>query len=241
MTQNPATTPAARPTYRAAPAASGDDLDALLDSIMGEDPGPRQERSDVALREVARQRIEQQRLAEQRARQTERVTDDLRGQIRAIALQVQKLSEATANQAEQGRAIQELRQAMRDIVVATHKPAQPALPSFNAELQLPSLQIKLVLAQAAHLLYQAGKDVAVLGNWSMLFAGISLGTLLPVALAFAEPDAIRFWVYLAIAIFAALVSLVFGALTYQARRRAANARRAMDDTTLTRTIPVGGQ
>lgn len=241
MTQNPASPPQARSTFRPAPAGSGDDLDALLDSIMGEDPGPRPEARDRALREAARQRLDQQRVVEQRVRQSERITDELRGQIRAIAMQVQKLNEATASQADQARAIQELRQAMRDVVVATHKPGPLAAPSFNAELQLPSLQIKLVLAQAAHLLHQADRDVAVLGSWSMLFAGITLGTLLPAGLSLSDVDSTRLWVYLAIVIFSAVVSLVFAFLSFQAHRRAGQARRAMDDTMLTRTIPVGNQ
>src|SRR5688500_1997399 len=153
MTQNPPTPPL-RPAYHSAPDASGDELDALLDSIMGEDPGPRQKRTDAAaIRDAARQRLEQQRAAEQRARQSERAADELGAQIRALALQVQSLSEAAANQAAHGRAIQEMRQAVRDELVATHRQSRP--PAFNAEIQLPSLQIKLVLAQAANLLHLA--------------------------------------------------------------------------------------
>lgn len=241
MAQNPASPPAPRSAYRPAPAGGGDDLDALLDSIMGDDPGPRQERAENGgAREAARQRLEQQRADAQRVRQSDRVADELRSQIRSIALQVQALSEATANQAAQGRAIQELRQAMRDVVVASHKQARPQAPAFNAELHLPSLQIKLVLAQAANLLHQADKDVAVLGNWSMLFGGVSLGTLLSVVLSIGGPYTTYFWIYLAVSVFAFLVAMVFAFLTHQARRRVANARRAMDESTLTRTVPVGG-
>jgi hypothetical protein len=142
---------------------------------MGEDPGPRQERTDAAaIRDAARQRLDQQRAAEQRAHPSERAADELRAQIRALALQVQSLSEATANQAAHGRAIQELRQAVREMLIASQKPSWP--PAFNAEIQLPSLQIKLVLAQEANVLHQAEKDAAVLGNWATLFAGISLGS-----------------------------------------------------------------
>ena len=219
--------------------AGGDDLDALLDSIISDDPGPRPERVEApGAREVARQRLEQ-RAEENRLRQAERVNDELRSQIRSIALQVQELSDATATQAAHTRAIQELRQAMREVVIASHKQPKPSPPQFNAELQLPSLQIKLVLAQAAHLLHQADRDVAVLGNWSMLFGGVCAGTFISVASELFGPYATRFWIYLAVAIFALLVSLVFALLTFQARQRAANARRAMEETTLTRTVPVG--
>ncbi len=208
---------------------------------MGDDPGPRQERAESGgVREAARQRLEQQRADAQRVRQSDRVADELRSQIRSIALQVQALGEATANQAAQGRAIQELRQAMREVVVASHKQSKPEAPSFNAELQLPSLQIKLVLAQAANLLHQADKDVSVLGSWSMFFGGVSLGTLLSVVFAIGGPYTTYFWIYLAVSVFAFLVAMVFAFLTQQARRRVADARRAMDESTLTRTVPVGG-
>lgn len=242
MTQNPASPPLSRSTYRPASAAGGDDLDALLDSIMGEDPGPPQPQPDSSpARETARQRPVPQRVDEARVRQVAQVTDDLRHQIRSLALQVQSLNEASATQAAQGRAIQELRQAVREILVATHKQKERAAPAFNAELQLPALQIKLVLAQAANLLHQADKDVAVLGNWSMLFGGITLGMLLSIGFSISGPYTTYFWIYLSVAVFAFLVSLVFAFLTYQARRRAASARRAMDESTLTRTVPVGGQ
>ena len=242
MTQNPASPPLSRSAYRPAPAVGGDDLDALLDSIMGDDPGPPQPQPDpVPVREAPRQRPVQPRVDESRARQVAQVTDDLRHQIRALALQVQSLNDASATQAAQGRAIQELRQAVREILVATHKQKDRTVPAFNAELQLPALQIKLVLAQAANLLHQADKDVAVLGAWSMLFGGITLGMLLSIGFSITGPYTTHFWIYLSVAIFALLVSLDFAFLTHQARRRVANARRAMDESTLTRTVPVGNQ
>ena len=240
MTQNSVSPTLSRPAYRPVLATGGDTLDALLDSIMGDDPGPKEERVAVAAREEARERQEQRQAEEHRARQAERVADELRAQIHSIALQVQALSEATAHQAEQDHAIQELRQVMRQVVMAAHQQPKPAAPSFNAELQLPSLQIKLVLAQAANLLHQADKEVTVLANWSMLFGGVALGTLLSLLVPLAGPYTTRFWIYLAIAIFAFLVALVFAFLAQQARRRVANARKAMDESTLTRTVPVGG-
>ena len=129
--------------------------------------------------------------------------------------------------------------AMRQVLVATHQPQTPS-PTFNAELQLPSLQIKLVLAQAANLLHQADKDVMILGNCAMLFAGTALGTFLSIAGSIAGPYTTRFWIYLAIAFFALLVSAIFAFLAYQARCRVVNARKAMDESTLTRTVPVNG-
>ena len=238
MTQNPASPTLSRTAPHPATVAAGDDLDALLDSIMGDDPGPRQERVAPAAREGIRQHLEQQHAEEQRARRTEIVTDELRSQVRSLALQVQSISEATETQVAQGRAIQELRQAVREIVVATHRQPKP-LPIFNAELQLPSLQIKLVLAQAANLLHQADKDVTVLGNWSRLFAGVALGTSLSIAFSIFGPYTTRFWIYLAITAFACLVSMVFALLAYRARRRVVEARRAMEESTLTRSIPIG--
>ena len=240
MTQNPISPPLPRPAYRPVLAAGADNLDALLDSIMGDDPGPPQEPVEVAIaRDGARDRQEKQQAEEQRARQAERVAEELRAQIHSIALQVQALSEATAHQAQQDHAIQELRQVMRHLVVAARQQPKPAPPSFNAELQLPSLQIKLVLAQAANLLHQADKEVTVLGNWSMLFGGVSLGTVLSLLVSIAGPYTTRFWISLAIAIFAFLVSMVFAFLTQQARCRVAGARKALDESTLTHTVPIG--
>jgi hypothetical protein len=215
--------------------AADDDLNALLDSIMADDPGPRHAMAPASA--SARNRAEQQ------ARQLELANNELRTQLRAIAMQVQSLSETSATQAEQGRSIQELQQMLRQVVIATHRQPQPTPQQqgtmFNAELQLPSLQIKLVLAQAANLLHQADREVTVLGNWSMFFAGISVGTLLTLMPSLMGPYATRFWIYLAIAVFALLVSLIFALLTYQARRRVARARRAMDESTLTRSVPLG--
>ena len=229
MARDPSRLPIPRPSYRPASAGGGDDLDALLDTILGEDPGPRRERADAARRAAAQQ-----------AQRPDQVTDELRAQIRAIALQVQTLSEATANQAAHTRQIQELRQAMRDVLLITHQQTKQQNPGFNAEVQLPSLQIKLVLAQAAHLLHQADKEAAMLSNWSMLFGGIFVGTLLSVLFSIGGPYTVYFWIYLVVSVFALLVSLVFAILTRQARLRVANARRAMDESTLTRTVPVGG-
>ena len=241
MTQKPSRP--SRAGQRPATAADDDDLNALLDSIMADDPGPRHAMATTS--SSARRRAEQQRAEEEHARQLELVNNELQAQLRAIANQVQSLSEASATQAEQGRAIQELRQALRQVIVATHRPPQPHVQPqqhgtmFNAELQLPSLQIKLVLAQAANLLHQAHKEVTVLGNWSMFFAGISVGTLLSLMSSILGPYTTRFWIYLAIAVFALLVSLIFAVLTFQARRRVARARRAMDESTLTRSVPIG--
>ena len=233
MTQKPSRQP--RAGQRPASAADDDDLNALLDSILADDPGGRHAIAPAS----ARQRAE-----EQQVQQLELANHELRNQLRAIATQVQSLSESSATQAEQGRAIQELRQMLRQIAAATQRPPQPApqpQPSpFNAELQLPSLQIKLVLAQAANLLHQADREVTVLGNWSMFFAGISVGTLLSLTSSILGPYTTRFWIYLAIAVFALLVSLIFALLTYQARRRVARARRAMEESTLTRSVPLGG-
>ena len=189
---------------------------------------------------AARPRPEQ-RAEEQHTRQLELVNNELQAQLRVIANQVQSLSEASATQAEQGRAIQELRQTLRQVILATQQQPQGQQPGtmFNAELQLPSLQIKLVLAQAANLLHQADKEVTVLGNWSMFFAGIGAGTLLSLMSSVLGPYTTRFWIYLAIAAFALLVSLIFALLTWQARRRVARARRAMEESTLTRSVPIG--
>lgn len=241
MTQKPSRQP--RTGQRSGTAADDDDLNALLDSILADDPGQRHAMTPASA--SARQRAEQQRAGEQHAQQLELANNELRNQLRTIALQVQSLSETSATQVEQGRAIHELRQMLRQVVVATHRQSQPPPPQqpgtmFNAELQLPSLQIKLVLAQAANLLHQADREVTMLGNWSMFFAGISVGTLLALMPSVLGPYTTRFWIYLAIAIFALLVSLIFALLTYQARRRVARARRAMDESTLTRSVPIGG-
>ncbi|HZG69890.1 MAG TPA: hypothetical protein VEZ12_24380 [Herpetosiphonaceae bacterium] len=229
MTQKPSRP--SRPGQRPATAADDDDLNALLDSIMADDPGPRHH-AMAPTGGGARPRAEQ-RVEEQQARQLELVSNELQAQLRVIANQVQSLSEASATQAEQGRAIQELRQTLRQVILATQRQPQGQQPAtmFNAELQLPSLQIKLVLAQAANLLHQADKEVTVLGNWSMFFAGVGTGTLLSLMSSVLGPYTTRFWIYLAIAAFALL--------TWQARRRVVRARRAMEESTLTRSVPIG--
>lgn len=237
MTQKPSGQ--GRTGQRSASAADDDDLNALLDAILADDPGTRHAMTPTSA--SARQRAEQQRADEQHA--LEIANNELRSQLRQIALQVQSLNETNATQAEQGRAIHELRQMLRQVVIATQRQPQP-MPQqqggmFNAELQLPALQIKLVLAQAANLLHQADQEVTVLGNWSMFFAGISVGTLLSLMPSVLGPYTTRFWIYLAIAVFALLVSLIFALLTFQARRRVARARRAMDESTLTRSVAVG--
>lgn len=239
MTQNPGGPPLPRTTTRPSMGVAGDDLDALLDSIMGDDPGPRQERAASIARESARQRLEQQRAEEQRTRQADLATDELRQQIAAIGTRLDSLDEVTTRQADQARALQELRQTLREMIAATDKQAKPQASIFNAELQLPSLQIKLVLAQAANLLHQADRDVTVLCAWSMLFTGVSLGTLLSTLFSISGPYTTRFWIYLAVSIFAFVVAIVFTWLTYQAHRRVVQAQRAMEESTVTRAVPIG--
>jgi len=232
MTQNPGNSLPSRSGYR--PAADGsDDLDTLLDAIMADDPGPRQERADAV-----RQRSEQ-RMDETRLRLAERANDDLRSQIRALTLQVQTLSEASATQAAQGHAIQELREAVREAAVTAQTPPKGIPSSFNAEVQLPSLQIRLVLAQAAHLLHQADNEVTVFSSWSMLFRGVTLGAVLGIGFELTGPIGIRLWIYVAVALFALSVAMVFAALNRRARLRVASARKAMDESALTRTMTMG--
>ncbi len=43
---------------------------------------------------------------------------------------------------------------------------------------MPSIKIKLVLAQAANLVHQGDRDVTMLSGWSMLFGGIGIGAFL---------------------------------------------------------------
>jgi hypothetical protein len=73
----------------------------------------------------------------------------------------------------------------------------------------------------------------------MFFAGVGTGTLLSLMSSVLGPYTTRFWIYLAIAAFALLVALIFALLTWQARRRVARARRAMEESTLTRSVPIG--
>lgn len=222
MSQNPYN--AARGAANAA--NTGDDLDALVDSLIGDDPAGRAD--------VARQRAEEARRADV-PRAPDRVTDELRAQIRSIALRVQALSEANASQAQRDREIGELRQAMREVLVATHRQSNPPT-TVTTEVQVPSLQIKLVLAETAHLLHQADRDVATLGSWGMLFGGVGLGTLFALLFEVFKPYTPVFYIQLAVAIFALLVALVFAILTRQARRRAVNAHRILGEGTITRVL-----
>ena len=235
MAQNPARPTLARSAYQ--PAASGDDLDALLDSIMGEDPGTRQDRTSGSAREVMRRRLEQQRGDERRATD-DAVNEELRAQIRALARQVQALNEASAQHTANTRAINELRQGMRDVLAATHPQPRPVPSQLQAEVQLPSIKIKLVLAQAAHLIHQSDRDVTMLGGWSMLFGGIGIGACLSIALDLAGLQSIQRWIFLAVVCFAIVVAFVFALLAWQAHRRTKHARKDMEDSAVTRTVPM---
>jgi hypothetical protein len=234
MAQTPARTTFARAIPQ--PAVAGDDLDALLDSIMGEDPGPRQERNGAAARETMRRRLEQR--ADERRPSEDPVVDELRAQIKALARQVQVLNEANAQHTATARALGELRQAMREVLLAVHGQPKAAPTHLNAEVQLPAIKIKLVLAQAAHLIHQGDRDVTVLGGWAMLFGGIGIGALLSLVLDLAGLQPIQRWIFLAVLCFAVVVAFVFALLTWQAHRRTAHARKDMEESALTRTVPM---
>jgi hypothetical protein len=234
MAQTPARPTLARSAYQ--PAASGDDLDALLDSIMGEDPGTRQDRTSGSAREVMKRRLEQQR-GDERHATDDSVNEELRAQIRALARQVQALTEASAQHTVNARAINELRQGMRDMLAANPQP-RPAPSHLQAEVQLPSIKIKLVLAQAAHLIHQSDRDVTMLSAWSMLFGGIGIGACLSIALDLAGLQSIQRWIFLAVVCFAIVVAFVFALLAWQAHRRTKHARKDMEDSAVTRTVPM---
>ena len=235
MAQQTARQSSARSPYQ--PASAGDDLDALLDSIMGEDPGPRQERTGGSAREVMRRRLEQQREDERHGGE-EAVIEELRAQLRALARQVQALNEANVQHSANARAINELRQGVRDLLAATNQQPKLAAPSAATDVQHPAFKIKLVLAQAAHLVQQSDRDVSILSSWSMLFGGIGLGALLSIVLDVAGLQTIQIWIFVAIACFAVLVAVVFAFLALQANRRTRNARKDMEETALTRSVPM---
>ncbi len=235
MTQNPARPTLARTSYQ--PASAGDDLDALLDSIISEEPATRQERTGASAREVMRRRLEQQR-AEERFIEEDNTIEELRTQIRTLARQVQALTEANNQHAANARAIQELRQGMREVIAATRQPPKSAPSHLNAEVQMPSIKIKLVLAQAANLVHQGDRDVTMLSGWSMLFGGIGIGAFLSVVLDLAGLQSIQLWIFLAIVCFAVVVAFVFALLAFQANRRTRHARKDMEDSALTRTVPM---
>lgn len=235
MSQNPYSSGGGRPGPGGA--GAGDDLDALVESIMGEDPSGRAERSEGSGRAAGRQRVEMP-VEERGARQPDRGTNDLQAQIRSIALRVQALSEANANQVTRDNEIKELRQAMREVLIATHKQTSPSA-IYNAEVQLPVIQIKLVMLESVNLLHQADTDAATLGHWAMLFGGVMIGALLGIAFAFFFLYNLLYLILGSVAVFALFVSLVFTFLARQARKRAVSARRTLDESTLTRTIANG--
>lgn len=237
MTHNPASSPLGSSGQRS-DSREEDELDALLNSIMGNDPGPRQEHpSAITTRSTAQQRIDQ-RAEQARLREAEQANEELRGQIHSLAMQVESLSEAAATHAAQGRAIAEIRDAMRQVVVAAHRQSRPAQPALNAEIHMPSLQIKLVLFQAAHHLHQTNKEAASMNTWTILFRGIVLGMLLPMGLEYQAVPTMRFWIYAAVAICAFVISVIFSFLTFQARRRVKRALKAMEESAITRNVPV---
>ncbi len=240
MAQQTARTSYARSPYQ--PASAGDDLDALLDSIMGEDPGPRQERTGGSARDVMRRRLEQQREDERHVSE-EAVIEELRAQLRALARQVQALNEANVQHTANARAINELRQGVRELLAATNtnnqqpKLAAPAT-AVAADVQHPSFKVKLVMAQAANLVQQSDRDVSILSSWAMLFGGIGVGAFLSIILDLAGLQAFQLWIFVAIACFAVVVAVVFTFLALQANRRTRSARKDMEDTAQTRSVPM---
>lgn len=241
MTQNPYSAPSTRSATGPA-AVAGDELDALVESMVGEEAGGRPQ-TDVPRAEAPRVRDFRPRVeprnSDAQAGSSDRALEELRAQIRSIAVRVQALSESATSHGEHDRAIQELRQTMRELRQVAPQTPQPSHASFNAEIQLPALQIKLVLAETAYLLQQANKDVAVLTGWAMLFSGITLGITLGLLVGIAQPYTTSFWICFAVGVFALLVTVIFAVLTRQARRRVHAAQRAMDESTITRMVTTG--
>ncbi|GAC1366634.1 MAG: hypothetical protein NVS4B8_26590 [Herpetosiphon sp.] len=234
--QNPYSPSLSRSGSTASATAVADEPGDFFETIADTGTVPAPVAAATATGEPPRQRLEQ-RMGMAATKAPERQGDDLRAQVRSLALQVQALSEAAAKQGTRDRvverAIGELRQRVHEVLLSTHRRGAIGDGTGEATATIP---IKLVMAETAHAVHQAGRDVATHGGWSALFGGIFLGTIFATGLAIVGPYTIGFWIVLSVALFAFLVALVFAYLAQEARWRVRGAQRAMDESTVTRTL-----
>lgn len=160
-----------------------------------------------------------------------RAFDVLHKQVASIASQGETINSIATAQARQEQALAELQRTTRYLRAVVIQQLQGGAAK---EASSPALQVKLVVAHLAESYRQAQHDAGVLAQWAMLFAGVALGATLGAALsAWAQLSAVLLVLGTA-AVVALLVASIFAALARQARQRANQARRAMDEGILER-------
>lgn len=230
MTQTPP--PGGSPRRPAPP-----ELDALLESLQGE---PRPSSGSASVASPPNSERQPNDVMARRVQALIRAFDVLHRQVGSIASQGETISKVAENQERDAKAIADLQRNMRymrSIVIQQLQQASPHPPAT-----LPPIQIKLVVGHLVEQYQQAERDAAVLLGWAMLFVGLAVGLGIASAVTAVQRISSAPLVYAAVAIVTLIVALIFGGLARTARSRAAAARRAMDESTLLRSVgtnPVG--
>lgn len=205
------------------------DLDALLNSLNADARSTTPSRAGNAPADP-----QASELTARRVQALIRAFDMLHKQVGAIASQGETISTLAEAQTRTTKAITDLQRNMRYIRAIVIQQLQQAHGSSNSGL--PPLQIKLVVGHLAEQYQQAARDAAILVQWAMLFLGVTLGTGVAAIICAIYRLLLPPVILGTASVFALLVALIFGGLARSARFRAAVARRAMDESTLLRTI-----
>jgi uncharacterized coiled-coil protein SlyX len=163
-----------------------------------------------------------------------RAFDVLHRQVGSIAAQGETISKVAETQAQDAKAIADLQRNMRYLRAIVIQQLQQASPHPSATL--PPIQIKLVVGHLVEQYQQAERDAAVLLGWAMLFVGLGVGLGIASGVAAIQGISSMPLMYGAVALVTLVVALIFGGLARTARVRAAAARRAMDESTLLRSV-----
>ncbi len=230
MTQTP---PSGGAPRRTAPP----ELDALLESLQGE---PRSGSGAGTAAPSATADRQSGDVMSRRVQALIRAFDVLHRQVGAIASQGETISKVAETQARDAKAIADLKRNMRylrAIVIQQLQQASPHPPGT-----LPPIQIKLVVGHLVEQYQQAERDAALLLGWAMLFVGLAVGLSIAATVSAVQGVASMPLIYGAVGGVTLAVALIFGGLARATRARAAAARRAMDESTLLRSVgtnPVG--
>lgn len=204
------------------------DLDALLESFNTD---ARQAAGSPPPQPVAER--SPNTLMERRVQALIRAFDVLHKQVGSIAAQGETISKVAELQAQDGRAIGDLQRNMRYLRAIVIQQLQQ---SSAGNANLPPLQVKLVVGHLVEQYQQAERDMATLMQWAMLFAGIAIGMGLAAATSVANGQRLGGALFGTVALVTLLVAGIFGGLARTTRTRAVAARRAMDESTLVRSV-----
>jgi hypothetical protein len=221
MTQGP---PPGNAPRRAPSTLSPSDLDALLESLQAE-PRP----ANAVGQPPSTERSGD--LTARRVQALIRAFDVLQKQVSAIASQGETISKVAENQARDAKAIGDLQRNIRYLRAIVIQQLQG-----GGTQQFPPLQIKLLVGHLVEQYQQAERDAALLTNWAMLFVGLALGLGGASAYVALSQNGLALSIFVAVAVVALVVAIIFGSLARSARNRAAAARRAMDESTVRRSL-----